>query len=316
MKTTHLLAWTAVCVALSSALSACGGGGGSAPPPAAPPAVAYLLQPSKVELCNINGSEAQADCIDAGVTGFGSMYSMAVSASHAYIADVSGDFATIIHCKIGDSGAFTECSPTGPADLEKPYGLAFGLAVRESVLYIGGGGGTHPGAAWTLKCEITADGSLGACGDAGFTMAPTVNDIWFVDATAYLSHFNGIWVTKCTIGSDGSLSSCSDVGAEGLEGHIEGVATSGNHMYIADTDASKVLRCLIASDGSVKDCGDAGVGGLTYPTQVLIQGSTVYITDSEAAASLTRCTAKSDGYLTGCTSISAVPKPLRGIALR
>ena len=241
---------------------------------------------------------------------------MAVSGSHAYIADVGGDFATIIHCKIGGSGAFTECSPTGPTDLEKPYGLAFGLAVRESMLYIGGGDGTHGGAAWTERCEITDDGSLGACRDAGFTGAPTVNDIWFVDDTAYLSHFNGIWISKCAVEPDGSLSSCGNAGAQGLDGHIEGVATSGNHMYISDTDASKVLRCSIAADGSVNNCADAGAGGLTYPTQILIRGSTVYITDAKAAASLTRCTATSDGFLTDCTSISAVPKPLHGIALR
>lgn len=322
LKTTHLLAWTAIWIALSSTLSACGGGDSAptpaAPPgtPAAPPTVAYLLQPSKVELCNVDGSEAQLDCVDAGVTGFESMYSMAVSGSHAYIADIGGDFATIIHCRIGESGALSDCSPTGPADLEKPYGLAFGLAVRESTLYIGGGDGTHGNAAWIQKCQIETDGTLGACADAGFTMAPTVNDIRFVGTTVYLSHYNGIWVSKCTVQTNGSFSSCDDAGAAGLDGHIEGVAVNANHMYIADTGTSKVLRCVISDDGSVDGCADAGAGGLTYPTHVVIRDSMVYITDAEAAANLTRCSAKSDGFLTGCTSISAVPRPLQSVVLR
>lgn len=328
MRTTHLLALTALFIALSSVLGACGGGGGSAPAPApaeppappSPPALVYLLQTGQVELCKINSSEVLTDCTDAGVSGFANMYSMTVAGSHAYIGDAGGDGpATIIHCSIGENGTFSHCVPTGPADLEFPNGL--GLAVRESTLYIGVGDGITPGGggpSLTYKCEIKPDGLLGACVDAGFpaTMSRSINDIRLVGETAYFSHFNGIFLSKCTVGVDGSFSSCSNIVTEGLDGPIKGLVISGSHMYIADAGAAKVLHCSIAANGTASGCGDAGAAGLANPTQVIVRGSAVYITDDESAASLVRCTAANTGLLTGCTSISAERKRLQSMTFR
>ena len=324
MKTTHLLALTAACIALSSALSACGGGGGSAPAelpgPPPPPAIAYLLQTGQVEVCKIDSNDVLADCVDAGVSGFANIHSMTVAGSHAYIGDAGGNGpATIIHCSIGENGTFSNCVPTGPADLESPNGL--GLAVRGSTLYVGVGDGISPGGggpSLTYKCDIKANGLLDACIDAGFpaAMGRSVNDIRFVDGTAYFSHFYGLYLSKCTVETDGSLSSCSDIGAEGLDGPIEGFVISGSHMYIADAGAAKVLRCIIAPDGTASECEDAGATGLANPTQVIVRGSTVYITDDESAASLTRCTTTSAGLLTGCASISSERKRLHGMVFR
>ncbi len=329
MSTTSLFRSAALfrAVVLCGALSACGGGGSSssatapAGPPGTPPppALAYLLQTDKVEVCKIDSSEVLVNCVDAGVSGFANMYSMTVAGSHAYIADVgSGGLATIIHCSIGENGTFSDCAPTGPTDLESPNGL--GLAVRGSLLYVGVGDGISPGGggpALTYRCEIKANGSLDACVDAGFPAdSRSVNDIRFVDGTAYFAHFYGTYLSKCTVEADGSFSLCDNAGAEGLTGPIQGLVISGKHVYIADAGAVKVLRCVIADDGTVSGCEDAGATGLISPTQVVVRGSTVYITDDESAASLTRCTANSTGLLTGCTSISAERKSLQGMIVR
>lgn len=311
---------------LCAVLSACGGGGGepegaAAPPPAPAPAPspgpapapspqsAYLLHSGKVEVCRIDGDGLLVDCADAGVAGFTALTGMAAAESHVYMANINGqDTSEIIRCSIGATGAFPDCNVAVPTYSANSYGLA----VNGSTLYFG-----TDVAPLVRKCPIQADGSLGACTDAGFPgeLATSVEDIRLVGTTAYILHYEADKVSKCTVRDDGSLASCEDARATGLQSP-EGFAIHGSHMYIANSGDDNVVHCSIGADGLLGNCMDAGASGVSSPTQVAVRGSTVYITGADEFAGLTRCTAGTDGLLGNCTNISGTPKALYSIVLK
>lgn len=328
MNTTSLFRLAALFRAalLCGVLSACGGGGDApgpvdppAPPPpaAAPPApapapapsFAFLLQANKVEVCEIDSSDLLRNCVETGgLVGYQALYAMAVAGSHAYIANLpDASPSAIIHCNITATGMFSSCAETGPSNLVFPYGLT----IHGSTLYIGDYSSPP-----THKCEITPDGSLDNCMDAGFPdTAIDVEDLRIAGSTAYLLHYDNQSISRCDVLDDGTFSGCADAGATGLSGP-EGFAIKGDHMYIANSAGDSVTRCIIADDGSLSDCVDSGAPGLATPSQVAVRGSNVYISNFGGTGVVTRCTAAIDGLLTNCESITSEPRALIGIYFR
>lgn len=303
-----LLGATFLCVAIAG----CGGGGGgdasptpppvvgAPPPPPAPPplaSTAYLVEADKIQLCNIEVDGALSGCADAGVAGFDGMSAMAIAGSHAYISNLT-DPPAVIHCSIGATGILSGCTPTG---IGSP-GL-YGLTARGTTLYLGDTSSPR-----VRKCEIREDGGLEACVSAGVrdTLAEGVEEIRFVDSTAFLLHYVEGRVSRCAVEPDGSLSGCTDAAATGLV-NPEGFAISGSHLYVAHRGSGDVMRCIISALGSLTNCEDSGASAVGAPTQIAIRGSTVYIAYAAAQVGVTRCTANSDGLLTDCTSTPGGP---------
>ncbi|TFZ05218.1 hypothetical protein EZ313_00630 [Ramlibacter henchirensis] len=235
------------------------------------------------------------------------MTAMAVSGGHAYIINHSQLGVALIRCSIAAEGTLSGCADTGVTGLVDNYGMT----AHGSNLYIASYRAPH-----VRKCEIGDDGSVAACGDAGFpqAMAVMVEDIRLVDSTAYILDYDLQQVSTCAVLPNGSLSACKDAGATGLV-EPSGFAISGNHMYLTN-GADDVVRCIIDGDGSLTDCRGAGTDGFAYATQVAVRGSTVYITDGDEA-DVTICPAGSDGLLTGCSVIQGgTDAALNSIVLR
>ncbi|MBI5514572.1 MAG: hypothetical protein HY909_12430 [Deltaproteobacteria bacterium] len=128
------------------------------------------------------------------------------------------------------------------------------------------------------RCDVNADGSLGACALAagGFTHAygVTVNGGY-----AYIADDQANTLTRCTIGAGGALTSCANSGVAGLQQPTQ-LAVSGSTAYIANS-FGYITACTISiGDGSLSGCSTmASFGGPpNHLHGIAVSGGQVYTT--------------------------------------
>ncbi|TGP39469.1 hypothetical protein EN871_32600 [bacterium M00.F.Ca.ET.228.01.1.1] len=292
--------FTAVCIAATSFLTACGNSDNLSTPVTAGTKAGFVIAANgdnSVSSCVAEASGLISKCQfvvpDASLQ---SLAGISLTSGRVYLLDIATKAVDV--CAVDMQGVPGQCVTSVVGGL---LTMPMGIAVSDTSAYVGDGSGS------VIGCGLDKQGQLSGCtaqtGGGTFSYPSSIT-LW--NKQVYVLNAGNSTVTRCDAGSSGTLDNCTAGAIGSLTGStaLSSLTIASGHAYVTNGTRPELYACTMTASGVISACQtvtlDASMGMLGGLT---VNGSVLYLASITGDA-LGVCALAADGSVSSCQSAS------------